>query len=328
MKTKLLSDHVVESAEQYRQSFNSASPFRYVVIDDFFTSAAWERLVEEFPSHGSNIGLVGDYGAKNSIKGGKSDLPSFGPTYVDLDSHFQSAEFLDLISTISGVEEPLYDPTYNGAGIHENFAGNRNRLHIDYNYHPKFRWHRRLNLSVYITPDWKADFGGGLKLVENGFDPGEGTRKVVPCLGNRCVLFETTEHSWHGVESIVVPDKAADLTRKSITCYFYSQDRPIEEAVARHSTIYVPDRLLLDAQVGDTLTEADVRALRSYQRNVRKLIKSLYGEHGRLIARLDRLEQNNSKLRKRVARVEQPGAKMRTKVSHLRSKHKRSKPGS
>lgn len=108
-----------------------------------------------------------------------------------------------------------------GGGLHDIGTDGFLNNHVDYNWHPAGVY-RRLNLLLYLN-DWKSGDGGELEI--NG-------QKIEP-LFNRCVVFETTEDSWHGHPN---PWKGLE-TRKSLAIYYYSGEG---EAVKPHSTIYVP----------------------------------------------------------------------------------------
>lgn len=291
---KLIQDHVFDNRMELRQSFLSATPFKHVIIDNFFTEDALDLLLEEFPAHGSTDGLVGDFGGK-SKKAGRSDVLEFGPSYVLWDKLIQSDAYLNLLSDISDIDDLLYDPLYNGAGVHENFEGMRGNIHIDFNYHPRTGYHRRLNAICYISPQWKEEYGGGLKLYEFGHRPQDGERKIVDCLPNRCVLFETTENSWHGVQSITLPEDKKSLTRKSITSYYYTQNRPVNLTFPRHSTIYYPGEISQSVAAQEILSQQDYNEIKSYQNRVNSLIGNLYKEHERLYEKINKLQESQVK---------------------------------
>jgi hypothetical protein len=60
--------------------------------------------------------------------------------------------------------------------------------------------------------------------------------KFAPIL-NRCVIFETSEISFHGhPKPLNAPE---GINRKSIATYYYTVDRPAEQTAAEHNTIYV-----------------------------------------------------------------------------------------
>src|SRR5204862_744395 len=81
-------------------------------------------------------------------------------------------------------------------------------------------------------------------------------------LFNRCVMFETNEYSWHGFPRIQLPEDKRHLTRKSISIYLYTKDRPAEEIAPVHSTFYVQRPLPPHMQTGRVLTDQDVGELK------------------------------------------------------------------
>lgn len=79
---------------------------------------------------------------------------------------------------------------------------------------------------------------------------------------NRCVIFETTETSWHGFPEITLPQEHRDRTRRSVALHFYSHERPQEELADTHSTIYVDRPLPKRFQPGLVLTGDDMQEIR------------------------------------------------------------------
>jgi hypothetical protein len=173
----------------------------------------------------------------------------------------QTPAFLGFVSRLTGIPDLLYDSSYFGGGTHENREGQDLDAHVDFNRHPLENWHRRLNLIVYLNHEWDAAWGGSLELHSDPRSRDDRVSLVVP-LFNRCVIFETTESSWHGFSRIALPADRRDLSRKSIALYFYTKDRPAEELADTHSTIYVDRPLPEHFRAGATLSDADVEELR------------------------------------------------------------------
>ena len=102
-------------------------------------------------------------------------------------------------------------------------------------------------------------------------------RTVYPVL-NRCVLFETSEISWHGFERIALPEDQQALSRKSVAFYFYSKHRPAEQTADTHSTIYVDRPLPERFQSGHTLDHRDVQLLQTLLERRDQHNQRLYSE--------------------------------------------------
>jgi hypothetical protein len=75
-------------------------------------------------------------------------------------------------------------------------------------------------------------------------------------------MFETNEYSWHGFPIIDLPPEERHRSRKSISIYLYTKDRPAEEIAPMHGTFYVQRFLPPHIAAGRTLTEEDVDQLR------------------------------------------------------------------
>jgi len=75
------------------------------------------------------------------------------------------------------------------------------------------------------------------------------------------VMFETNERSWHGFPRIDLPPDKRHLSRKSISIYLYTRERPADEIAPMHGTFYVQRPLPGGIAPGYTLTEKDVENL-------------------------------------------------------------------
>lgn len=107
-----------------------------------------------------------------------------------------------------------------------------------------------------------GDLGRRLELE---IDPWRAERKgprqrILP-LANRCVVFETTESSWHGFSRIQLPAGRRNGSRRSIAVYLYTRQRAGVETAPSHSTIYVPRPMRAHLQPGYALQPEDVQEL-------------------------------------------------------------------
>lgn len=263
----MLTDPVVlvQTANLYER-FREASPFPHVVIDDFFDPAFARRLLEEFPKH--------DGPFEGKVQHG--DLASLGDAYAAVDTFFASRAFLDWIGTVTGITDLRYDRANFGGGTHENFHGRDLRPHVDFNIHPVTKLHRRVNLIVYLNDDWEPEWGGALTLYADA-RTGNPAARYDPAF-NRCVIFETSERSWHGFDRINLPESRSDRSRKSLSIYLYTAERPDGEIVAEHTTFYVPRAMPGRYRAGYHLTGDDERDLRDLLEQRDRLIELYQSE--------------------------------------------------
>jgi hypothetical protein len=270
---RIIAPQVLRDAHAHGHAFVKAEPFRHVVIDDFFAPAYLDRVDLEFPSfeRGSALTENGDLGNKSTVE----KIRDLGASFAALDDLIQSKDFLDLVGRLTGIDGLLYDPWYFGGGTHESRHGQDLDAHVDFNRHPIENWHRRLNLIVYLNHEWDDDWGGALELHSDPRAADNRTMRITP-RSNRCVIFETTESSWHGFPPIVLPESKRHLTRRSIALYFYTKERPAEELADTHSTIYIDRPLPERFREGHTLDHDDVHELRILLARRDRHIQRLY----------------------------------------------------
>ena len=287
---------VLASASSYAERFQAAQPFRHIVIDDFLRDEFCADLLDAFPAF-DRQGALAEHGAVG-LKSVREHLPELGPPYAALDQLVSSDPFLRLIGHITGIDDLRYDPCYFGGGTHENLHGQDLSPHIDFNYHPKTRQHRRLNLLLYLNREWHSEWGGCIDFHADPHLPPEQDQvtSILP-LFNRCVIFETNEYSWHGFTEIQLPENRREESRKSVALYYYTDERPARETAGRHSTVYVERGLPSDIQPGTRLTEEDHRRITRLMARRDQHIQMLYGEIAQLYAQLDGDESVQERLR-------------------------------
>jgi hypothetical protein len=142
---------------EYAERFQRGDPFRHVVMDDFFDAAAVDGLLAQFPAFDpgrarNENGAIGNKAVYEQIR-------ELGPAYAALDRLVASPAFLALMGELTGIPGLLYDPHYFGGGTHDNRNGQSLDVHVDFNRHPVTHTHRRLNLIVYLNPEWRDDWG-------------------------------------------------------------------------------------------------------------------------------------------------------------------------
>lgn len=294
----MLHPSILAQSAALRLQFETAKPFRHIAVDNFLEAGFCSELVAEFPSfdQARATNELGETGRKAVV----SDLPSIGPAYRRLDALIRSRDFLDLVGQITAIDGLLYDPEYVGGGTHENLDGQDLDVHIDFNYHPSRNWHRRLNLILFLNPEWHSEWGGCLELLDDPWSQdADGSRVLTPIM-NRAVIFETNERSWHGFRRIQLPEERKGLSRRSIAVYYYTRERPAAETEVSHGTVYVPRPLPEHLTPGYTLTAEDVHELEILTNRRDAQIRFL---HERELEFSDALEKVRHSLSFRVGRA-------------------------
>lgn len=287
---QLVNPEIRRSSDDLHARFSAAQPFRHVVIDGFFTDEFCGRLMEEFPAFDEKLAVNED-----GVVGGKAvreQIRDIGPAYAELDTLVQSKAFRELVGDITGIPGLQFDPHYFGGGTHENLDGQSLDAHVDFNRHPVTRQHRRLNLIVYLNPEWRDEWGGSIQLHRDPYrPPSKDDITVVTPLANRCVIFETNDHSWHGFRRIDLPEDRKHLSRRSFALYYYTDTRPAEELEPEHSTIYVEEHLPEWYEPGMTLDAGQLQHIRNLVTRRDQHLKRLYGDIMRQNEELDALRK-------------------------------------
>jgi Rps23 Pro-64 3,4-dihydroxylase Tpa1-like proline 4-hydroxylase len=140
-------------------------------------------------------------------------------------SYLNSAEFVKSVERIVGnYGQVLTDIGLHGGGWHCHHKGGKLNIHLDYSIHPKLKLERHYNLIVYMTPDWDPAWGGGLELWDHNPDgSAKCCARTIENRFNRAVLFDTTQHSWHGLpDNLNCPE---GVNRQSMAVYYLTEPR-------------------------------------------------------------------------------------------------------
>ena len=260
MKTQLIARSVLERAAAIRGEFTGAKPFRHVCIEDFLEPRWAETLLAEFPVF-DPAKAINEFG-KVGRKAVRTDLREISDHYREFYDYISSAAFLEAMSAMTGIPGLQFDERMYGGGTHENLEGQALDAHVDFNYDQERKLHRRINLLVYLNKEWDVSWGGAIQLHSDPRDWEHDQVQTFNCNFNRCVVFETNEHSWHGFRRIQLPADKQGLTRKCISIYLYTRERPAEEIVPVHGTFYVQRPLPERFVAGYLPGEQDLAELR------------------------------------------------------------------
>jgi len=204
-------------------AFTEARPFPYITFDGLFDDALVRTIHDQYRK------LPDDYWEKNSDQGievkwrstwrSEYDIPQPAREVVQF---LNSGVFLTALSRLTGIANLIPDPYYSGGGFNLIQRGGYLDVHADGNWHDKMRLHRRLNLILYLNKDWQTEWGGALEFYDSSAEKVEAS--VFP-VGNRLVVFETHDYSYHGHPTPLQSPEGEDRT--SIILYYYtSAPRP------------------------------------------------------------------------------------------------------
>jgi hypothetical protein len=238
-------------AQKKHDEYVHGDPFPNIYFDDFFNAAELKAVLDEFPDLTQKADIKFD--DPNQVKLASKGEYRFGPKTKEFMHYLNSQPFLEFLSTLTGIENLIPDPFFEGGGCHQIQPGGMLKIHADFNKHPKTKLDRRLNVLIYLNENWREDYGGHFELWDKEMK--ESRKKILP-LFNRMAMFSTTSDSFHGHPNpLTCPP---DRTRKSMALYYYTNGRPEEEiiqGIGDHTTIFKHRKSDTRSRFADSLKE-------------------------------------------------------------------------
>jgi hypothetical protein len=252
-----------------RDRVRQATPFPSLCIDGLLDEEFAHRVADAFPTFEQAVTMGRQFAALNER--GKVQVTNsslFPEPIAELNRALAAPEFRETLSYVFEIPDLLDDPRLIGGGMHQTGPQGILDVHVDFNYVADQQLHRRLNILVYFNRDWKPEWGGEVELWDK--DVKVRHHAFLPVF-NRCVIFATSEISYHGVTAVTCPP---GNTRKSFAAYYYTKEAPVGWDGKAHTTIFKarPDEVLK----GRVLMPAEKMGhwVRSTLRGAKKLIKS------------------------------------------------------
>ena len=260
--------------DRLKHEFQDAKPFPHIAIDNFLDADFARELVAAYPTFEEAEKVGFQFKAVNENRKIQiTEFEKFPDPVQRLSEALASESTRKMLTELSGIEDLEWDPTHSGGGMHITGPAGHLDVHVDFNKLEGKNLHRRLNLLIYLNPDWQERWGGAVEIWDE---------EVKNCMGsfapvfNRAVMFATSATSFHGVEAVTCPPHQ---TRKSFAVYYYTEKVPVGFDTA-HSTIfrarpdeYVKKYVLMPAQKAkDVLTEG--------KHKLRRAKEKLLGERG------------------------------------------------
>lgn len=219
--------------EALRQQFRTAQPFPHIVIENLLVPGAAQEVAAAFPSfeQAREQGFAFNF-VNEQRKIQVTDATKFPEPVRRLQSAISSPEFLADLEFITGIPRLLPDERLEGGGMHLTGSGGRLDVHVDFNVLEKRKLFRRLNILLYLNPTWHDEWGGEIELWDK--DIRTCLLQSRPAL-NRCLIFETSDISYHGVAAVRAPP---EVVRQSFAAYYYTVEPPPNWDGTAHSTIF------------------------------------------------------------------------------------------
>jgi Rps23 Pro-64 3,4-dihydroxylase Tpa1-like proline 4-hydroxylase len=195
-------------------------PFPHVVIDNFLKDENINNLLKEMDE--LTIDKSYYYGHQSIEKNKYAFKNNFNVNLNELFKELNSDEFINILENKFNIYNIIRNNLeLNGAGVHKIFNNGFLCMHTDFEGYNDTKYgllDRRINLLLYMNPNWKKEYGGELCLYDKKEQ--KITKEIIPIL-NRCVIFITPENI-HGHPNILqIPE---NICRQSITTYYYTRN--------------------------------------------------------------------------------------------------------
>lgn len=195
------------------ETFRTAVPFPHLRLEEFL-SIPPDQLLEHFPG----TKWTGWSRFQDSYQHGKmfcNDIDLIPLPLAQLLHELSSPSFLGFLERVTGVERLIPDPYLEGGGLHCSGPGGILAPHTDFHLYRRLGLYRRINVIVYLNPEWTPGDGGCLELYRKGATAPATT--IVPRWGTT-VIFRTDDESVHGFSKPI----AEPRWRRSIALYYYT----------------------------------------------------------------------------------------------------------
>ncbi|HUB02819.1 MAG TPA: 2OG-Fe(II) oxygenase [Terriglobales bacterium] len=210
------------------RQFRTSKPYPHLHLKEFLEPEIAADMSCEFP--GLETDAWTRYKHQNENKLGLTKREFFPQLIADVVDELNSPEFVSWLSAVTGIPGLLADDSLEGGGLHQSGRAGFLNVHTDFRTHHYHKnWRRRVNLILYLNPNWDERWGGAIELWDR--EVRNCVAKVPPLLNN-VLIFETNEISYHGFpEPLSCPE---GQSRKSLALYYYT----IDEKVTARSTNY------------------------------------------------------------------------------------------
>lgn len=221
-----------DESEKLSEIYKNNKPFPHIVLDNFLNPFLIDLLANSFPCPNESFWTRTDI--KNEIKSASTAEAYFPNVIRSCLYAMNSGPMIYFLEKLTGIKGLIPDPFFAGGGLHQTLPGGRLGVHVDFSQKPETKTYRRLNLLIYLNQDWKEDYGGELEL----WDPkGKKCEKKVAPQANRCVIFSTTDTSFHGhPRPLTCP---TNRSRNSLALYYYTATPAEGKKTFIHGTVFL-----------------------------------------------------------------------------------------
>ncbi len=203
-----------EIGQQLAPQYQGKSPYDYGCFDNFLPIEILEKVREEALAMGEQEAQ--NQSANERLKS-SINPDRMAPYSKAVFTALNSRSFIQFLEEMSGISGLIPDPYFMGGGIHRTENTGFLSIHADFNHHKPMNLQRRLNVLIYLNPDWKEEYGGSFEVWTDNMS--DKVASFTPVM-NRMCCFSTGDNTMHGnPEPVNHPD---GQPRLSIALYYYT----------------------------------------------------------------------------------------------------------
>ena len=236
-ETLLIETDLARNAGKSRaEAYQSAKPYPHICVDNFMPAEILERVKSELAALPAP--------EASFVRAQENLKTAYNPDRLSsysraLFNALNARPFIMFLEEMTGISGLIPDPYFIGAGIHRVANGGHLDIHADFNLHKPMMLERRLNVLIYLNPDWRPEWGGSFEIWDKQMTRKEASFTPV---FNRMVCFSTASDTFHGNPEVV--NHPTGEPRLSIALYYYTATwSPSRKA---HSTLFKPRPGTLD----------------------------------------------------------------------------------
>ena len=193
--------------------YKEITPFSHIRLKNLFSTELLDDLL-------NNILEIKDKYKWWRLCTKGSDFSDFGKSAEVLTNYLISNEWVNFLSNLTGIKNLRADKSWHGSGINFEKRGCHLEPHTDFT-HSKNIGYRRVNVLLFLSKNWKKDWGGYNELGRFENNMYERIKSYKPEF-NTMVIFNTSSISFHGFDLVKCPE---DKARIVVSCYYYTDDK-------------------------------------------------------------------------------------------------------
>lgn len=223
-------DVAKSTGASYAERYQAAKPYNHICIDNFLPTEVVDKVREDLKALPDAENAFDRSQERFKTSYSPERMPFYTKTVFQA---LNSRPFILFLEEMTGIKGLIPDPYYIGAGIHRVANGGHLDIHADFNLHKQMRLERRLNVLIYLNPEWREEWGGSFEVWNKDMTKKEAS--FVPTY-NRMVCFSTGSDTFHGNPEPVNHPEGEH--RFSIALYYYTATW--DDSRKAHPTLFRP----------------------------------------------------------------------------------------